>query len=318
MLHLALKPWARDREMDIDWFHLSRNTNATQMLAQNQDKIHWGSLSRNPGAVDLLAAHPLKIDPTRLAKNPSPRAMTLLEPRLHELCKDALWTLSKNPVAVPMLERSPQYIDWAGLCSNPAAVDLIARNLDKADWYRLSTLAEANDLINDPRNIALVRWELYLSENPHPDAERRAGKLCGVYREPDYSSPDQDFVQSLLADIDPASACYDPEHHRCIIFSELSANPSPRICEILGHLNPRRFDWRELSANPSAIPFLEKHPDRIDWNVVWRNPAIFEEAYDYEGMKASTHVFKEELVAAAMHPRRLQMWLAAGGEIDDF
>ena len=249
--------------------------------------------------------------------NPDPRAMTLLEPRLHELCKDALWNLSENQAAVPLLERNRQYINWSSLCSNPAAIDLIGQNIEKADWCYLSALEEAYDLIHDPRNKAKVKWGTYYSENPHPDAKRRASKIP-IYREGEDSNPDEDHIQYILDNIDPASDDYDPEYEAYLNHAELSANPSPRICEILELIDTRYLDWEELSHNRSAVPFLEKHQEHIDWNVVWRNPAIFEEAYDYEGMKASTHVFKEELVAAAMHPRRLQMWLAAGGEIDDF
>ena len=47
------------------------------------------------------------------------------------------------------------------------------------------------------------------------------------------------------------------------------------------HLN--KFDWIDLSKNPSAIPFLEKHIDKINWNCLSLNPnaiKLLTENYD--------------------------------------
>jgi hypothetical protein len=36
--------------------------------------------------------------------------------------------------------------------------------------------------------------------------------------------------------------------------------------------NMEKINWRELSANPNAIPFLENHVDKIDWCQLSGNP----------------------------------------------
>jgi hypothetical protein len=36
-----------------------------------------------------------------------------------------------------------------------------------------------------------------------------------------------------------------------------------------------------LSGNPNAIYILEQNLDKVDWNSIWENPAIFEEVPDY-------------------------------------
>ena len=38
----------------IDWWFLSRNPNAINLLEQNIDKINWAMLSENPNAINLL------------------------------------------------------------------------------------------------------------------------------------------------------------------------------------------------------------------------------------------------------------------------
>src|SRR6056300_1512819 len=46
----------------LDWFWLSLNPNAIDLLKENQDKIDWINLSINPNAIDLLKENQDKID----------------------------------------------------------------------------------------------------------------------------------------------------------------------------------------------------------------------------------------------------------------
>ena len=46
----------------INWYMLSKNPNAINLLEQNMDKINWNSLSCNPNAIHLLEKNINKID----------------------------------------------------------------------------------------------------------------------------------------------------------------------------------------------------------------------------------------------------------------
>ena len=56
----------------IDWHYLSCNPNAMQLLKNNPDKIYWEYLSYNTSfeAIELLKANPLKIHWYNLSQNP--------------------------------------------------------------------------------------------------------------------------------------------------------------------------------------------------------------------------------------------------------
>jgi hypothetical protein len=45
----------------INWWYLSRNPNAIELLKENLNKIKWGQLSSNPNAIELLKENKHKI-----------------------------------------------------------------------------------------------------------------------------------------------------------------------------------------------------------------------------------------------------------------
>lgn len=91
----------------IDWYSLSINANAIELLKEYPHKIKWGCLSANPAAIDLLKENPNAID----------------------------WEmLSENPNAIQMLKENPKKIDWERLCKNPNAIELLKKNRKKINW----------------------------------------------------------------------------------------------------------------------------------------------------------------------------------------
>ena len=72
----------------------------------------------------------------------------------------------------------------------------------------------------------------------------------------------------------------------------LSSNPAA-----IHLLEKDKINWCWLSYNPAAIDLLEQNQDKIDWDAISENPAIF--VYDYERM---VRPFTEELIATVYHP----------------
>jgi hypothetical protein len=73
--------------------------------------------------------------------------VAFLEKHVYKLCKQCWHLLSERPVAVPLLEKYPEYIDWVRLSRNPAAIHLLERHPEKIDWNQLSTNPNALHLL---------------------------------------------------------------------------------------------------------------------------------------------------------------------------
>ena len=63
------------------------------------------------------------------------------------------------------------------------------------------------------------------------------------------------------------------------------------------------------------MELLEKHREKINVFFLFSNPSIFE--FDYAAIERRISPFKEELIAAATHPRRIQRLLDLGVDIDN-
>jgi hypothetical protein len=96
-----------------------------------------------------------------------------------------------------------------------------------------------------------------------------------------------------------------------LIWSSLSANKNA-ITFIKE--NPDKICWSSLSYNPNAISILETNKDKIDWNILMTNPSIFVYDYDYETMKTTKADLNEEVIAKALHPKRIFRLIEEYGE----
>ena len=117
----------------IDWWNILQNPNAIPILEKHTDKITaWYKISENPNAVPLLLQYPDKINWSFLCGNRSAAAMELLEMNLNKIdndlnlesARDSL-LLSRNPYAIPLLSRHPQFIQWHVLANHPEIFEWI-------------------------------------------------------------------------------------------------------------------------------------------------------------------------------------------------
>ena len=74
-----------------------------------------------------------------------------------------------------------------------------------------------------------------------------------------------------------------------------------------------KIDWRILSKNPSTINLLIESPrkniDKINWTNIPSNPT-----YDYQKIKKDFEELGEEIIAKALHPKRIFRLIAEYGE----
>jgi hypothetical protein len=78
--------------------------------------------------------------------------------------------------------------------------------------------------------------------------------------------------------------------------------------------NPDKINWKYLSRNlsPDAIELFRKNQDKINWNCLSFNPLIF--TYDYEKIKKNFEELGEEIIAKALHPKRIFRLIEEYGE----
>jgi hypothetical protein len=79
---------------------------------------------------------------------------------------------------------------------------------------------------------------------------------------------------------------------------------NPSAIELLKkHKN--NINWSLLSGNPNAIELLKENQDceALDWSYLSENPSIFQ--LDYEQMRKNFEPLAEEIIAKALHPRRM-------------
>jgi hypothetical protein len=146
----------------IDWWILSQNHAAADLLLSNIDKLVWSNLcyNTNPKIIALLAENIERINWDNLSANRAPEAIAIIEKNLHRL-KD--WDrLSQNPTAIHLLEKNataihptkpkiishtrtgiytyiPPLLDWTNVSRNPAAAELLKRHKENINWHFISS-----------------------------------------------------------------------------------------------------------------------------------------------------------------------------------
>ena len=133
---------------NIYWHGLSDNPNALPLLEKYPDKIVWSHASMNPGILPLLEKNLDKVEWTYMCNDEiTVEVVHFLEKHVDKLCEDCWHLLSERPVAVPLLEKYPEYIDWVRLSRNPAAIPLLEAHPDKICWNQLSANPAALHLL---------------------------------------------------------------------------------------------------------------------------------------------------------------------------
>jgi hypothetical protein len=76
--------------------------------------------------------------------------------------------------------------------------------------------------------------------------------------------------------------------------------------------NPDKIISQSLSSNPGAIELLKENQNKIDWDGFSLNSSIF--TYDYKKIKQNFEVLGEEIIAKALHPKRIFRLIEEYGE----
>jgi hypothetical protein len=286
----------------------------------------------------------------------SEHAIYFIEKHLDILDKKCLEKLSKNPFAVPILEKHIDKISWNDFVYNPNCIHVIEKNIDIC-FDSLNNYGRVN-LIKHPNFIYIIK------NNLHKIIDKLLTSSCLTI----LASQQNTILIDLLEQFMRKYPDKIPNKYACYFWNDLCENPyaihiieqyfdkltgpfwrflakNPNAIHILeqnldkldelgwNHLseNPNaisilqknidKINWYSLSNNINGIKILEKYPERItcykflDYNKLSVNSCIFELNYDCIQKKCS--IYKEELLAVALHPSRIEAYLNQGIPIED-
>jgi len=160
-----------------------------------------------------------------------------------------------SPAAISILEKNVDRINWYILSSNPAAMGLLLKYKQFIVFSRLSLNPAPEARVLLKQNHQKIDWEA-LCKNPSP----AAFELLLQHKEKlNWSS----YVVRDRLSANPAAIDYLLEHEH-FISSAIAYNTSPKAIKWLRN-HPGRINWLLLSSNPAAMPLIMKEPHKINW-----------------------------------------------------
>lgn len=260
----------------LDWFYLAGRTYAVDYIRDNLihqrptfTNTHWSFLSKNPQAIDLLRENVERIDWHSLCVNPSREAFELMEENLDRVDWEYI-VQNPHPYLTEFMSKHHEHFPNQKPIELPAYPPPLTgdTNTFKSRAYYTLLAEMSNDvklLKDEIKHISL--YCLCRNTNPEilPLFEELWDELDNYW---DLSK--NPVVWPLLKK--------SPEK---ISFRGLAYNPLPEAIQYLFEkgtyeLNIDSIIWTIVSSNPSAIPYLEKHQDRINYEHLSRNPGIFQ------------------------------------------
>jgi hypothetical protein len=218
------------------------------------DKISWYDLSENPIAVEILELDIYKNDISweAICNNTNPKVLKLIEKKIKEDPDELDWEeLSSNPIAIKLLKKYSNDIDYSGLSANSSdeAIQLLQKKPKEIDLAMLSanTNPKALKLLKKllEKNPEKLKDWTNLSKNPLPEAIQILKDNFTKIEWGWLSYNSSDEAIQLLKD-----------NRNKISWNMLSANTNPKALELLKEermVNPEKIYWPYLSANPSIF-----------------------------------------------------------------
>jgi hypothetical protein len=297
---LKIRDWIlKECDGEINWNYLSQNPRAIHLLRENPKKIRWNvDIYYNHAAVELLDLLPefteyrlnngvvcdlgcleqINIFDEEEKKELEEKTLKYF---LNELTKfpSNLENLTFQPLAISIIEKNLDKIDWDDLSENPAALHLLENNLNKINWYHLS-------FNENPKILEFI--------NKHLDKLDYSGY---------YNSKKINFniLCSNSKVIPLLEANKDKINNKLLM---CNINAMHLIEERINQLS--NYCLKILSVNPGAIELLKKYPNIIDRKSIWANPMIF--TYDYDKINGIFADLNKEYYEIFYHPKRMNMW----------
>ena len=289
---MILRPFFAEHEDRIAWDRLSRNPNAGELLMENVESIDWEQFFQNPRADDIFKD--LLKD---LPDMPSFEDINLMDPYAFE-------ELSKNPGGSEILKMCPEMINIDYLALNPKIIEILdgtdvskiedtlggpfnRKDMLDLEWICKNPSQDVVEMLKE--NKRKINWG-DLSENTNPDAinmildkiELDNNNAKNMFDE-NYLYYSTDEEEEYRMNVCWGNIAANPSAGKIIEAYEdevywryASSNTNPNILSVLYRRHRSKIDWRDLSANPSAMEILKENPSNIVWYVLSSNPSAIE------------------------------------------
>lgn len=277
----------------LDWTGIALNENyeAMELLNKKRSNIKWSLLSINKNAMELFIL-------------PKYNEEKLIDPEIlfnimHYENKKLDWSqLSKNEGAIKIIKEhllfedtipleiyndldSSNKIDWGGLAANPNAMPIIIKFIEKyiqyediddeeRPYYRYSQHFDDiwRNLSKNPKAAKYlyenypekINWRAF---SGNPKAIRYLNNPIN-YEKIDWSKLSKN----------PAAINLLKENIEKIDWYYISCNTNPEAMELIRV----KFEQELLDAENNTLHLLRTH-EKLDWNELSQNPAIFEEIF---------------------------------------
>ena len=321
----------------IKWDQLSKNTNskalellkAEIMVRPYNSKIDWFALSQNPDAIEILDANRDKIEWPDFSGNTNPKAIQIIKEnqayivsRGYRRDTNIYWhTMSANTSAeaiefISSLENYHNiFWDFLSTNTNPKAIEMLINKyeeenkLDEQEFNLLKTNKKVSwkNLSRNPEAISLleIKWKEEKVLTIYTEEKDKKGKFKR-YDMQQYNKLKKkgyiiDWVEVsqnpkakdlLRRKIEEENNLSKEEYASLqniekIDWKLLSANPGAiELLEEELKIRPQNIDWKSLSKNPKAIHILDANRDKIVWSVFSENPEageLLKHRVEFEG-----------------------------------
>ena len=208
-----------------------------------------------------------------------------LEKHIEYLREHVDWhEISIRTTNLKLLRNNLAYLDWTALSSNPNVLELLEENIDKLDWMCLSRNPGAipiieshmdrvyiEDLCINPNAIHLLEkcplHDLnfhYLAQN-HNAFHLITKHISDIIKNNGYQ-----YFYYIMVLLAQQPVPYIVEYIIDNMWIGDTSYGEPSLA--LDTISESFQIWLGLFKNPCAVPFLEKHKDRIDWDLLAYNP----------------------------------------------
>jgi len=294
------------------WMSLIKNEKAINIIKRNffiiENNNYWEYLCSHKEGIDLIIEHK-KINYLNfrcwkmILSSFSHYQMILDNLERFTKSKTNMWEyicLNEHPQIVSLIAENIPIINrlknsitcWENICLNKGATEIINIHFDSLYEKGLLAFISQNDnackilnnkieLITQFKNLKFIIPNIVSNEKKNRDL------ILEIFSYPTKTDYSWDIWMYLFR------------------------------CETLVHLIENNFDsifkkcysLYDLCGNKEAIHLIEKCLPFLEdeWSYLSENPSIFEP--DYDSIEQKTEVFKEELISAVFHPKKMVYYL---------
>lgn len=251
----------------IDNYVPRRDTSSSRTLSlvsMNPDMVEWAVKHDK-----IARSEDRLLEEKKISANPN----LMIVQKLKQLKASDIdyFHLSTNPHpnAVQMIKECPKDIWYSKLCqnTNPKAVQIIE------DMYMSGKIKQTHIFFNPYAKSQKMECVNFGALAANPSATEFVLRELNHYLFSDNSTHRMIWI-GLSKNPHPKVIDLLKKYWMRVDLHDLASNPNIEAIHLLADLVPNyhKWNWRKLSANPAAIPYLKRYPDMIQYKYLGANP----------------------------------------------